>query len=105
MIIKIIEQLLTAAAESAQKTGKLPLFALPELAIEWPQNLEHGDYASSLPLKMARAAGLDPYKIAEILREEIGETEEIESVSVAPPGCLNFKMNSAWMRSQIHEIL
>ena len=105
MIIKIIEQLLTAAAESAQKTGKLPLFALPELAIEWPQNLEHGDYASSLPLKMARAAGLDPYKIAEILREEIGETEEIESVSVAPPGFLNFKMNSSWMRSQIQEIL
>ena len=105
MIIKIIEQLLRAAAESAQKNGKLPLFVLPELAIEWPQNLEHGDYASSLPLKMARSAGLDPYKIAEILREEIGETQEIESVSVAPPGFLNFKMDPSWMRSQIHDIL
>ena len=105
MIIKIIEELLIAAAESAQKTGKLPRFTLPELAIEWPQNLEHGDYASSLPLKMARSAGLDPYQIAEILREEINTTEEIESVSVAPPGFLNFKMDSSWMRSQVQEIL
>tara|TARA_Y100000590_G_scaffold272329_1_gene305755 strand:- start:13276 stop:14931 length:1656 start_codon:yes stop_codon:yes gene_type:complete len=105
MIIKIIEELLIGAADSAQKTGKLPRFTLPELAIEWPQNLEHGDYASSLPLKMARAAGLDPYQIAEILREEIETAEEIESVSVAPPGFLNFKMDSSWMRSQIQEIL
>jgi len=36
---------MTEAATRAQKEGKLPAVALPEITIERPQNAEHGDYA------------------------------------------------------------
>ena len=47
-------ELLTQAAGEAQQQGKLPKVTLPDIAIEHPQNPEHGDYASSFPLKLAR---------------------------------------------------
>ncbi|MDO8603883.1 MAG: hypothetical protein Q7K40_00490, partial [bacterium] len=49
--------MLIQAAASAQQAGKLPAVALPEVYLERPQKPEHGDYASSLPLKLARATG------------------------------------------------
>ena len=55
---KIIE-LLTQAVAEAQQQGKLPAVALPDINIEHPQNPEHGDYASSLPLKLARDSWAD----------------------------------------------
>jgi len=48
-----LTELLTQAASQAQQLGKLPSVALPEVAVERPQNPEHGDYASSFPLKLA----------------------------------------------------
>jgi arginyl-tRNA synthetase len=54
-------ELLTRAANAAQRSGKLPMVTLPEVSIERPQNPEHGDYASSLPLKLARSASMNPF--------------------------------------------
>ena len=39
----------TSAIE-AQKQSKLPLVLLPDVMIEYPLNLEHGDYATSFDL-------------------------------------------------------
>lgn len=105
MINNIVESLLKVAVAQAQKKGEIPLSELPDIALEWPQNVEHGDYASSLPLKMARSAAMNPIKIAEIIRDNIPLSKEIESVVVAPPGFLNFKMDSEWMKSQLPEII
>jgi arginyl-tRNA synthetase len=60
----IFKQKLSKALEEAvlkaQKQGLLAFTAFPEVTVEHPQNKEHGDYASNLPLKLARAAGLAP---------------------------------------------
>ena len=57
MLKQRLVELLAQAAHQAQESGKLPAVVLPEMNIEHPQNPEHGDYASSLPLKLARATG------------------------------------------------
>ena len=43
---------------------ELPPMVLPETVLERPQNSEHGDYASSYPLKLARVLRLNPLDIA-----------------------------------------
>ena len=101
---KLIE-LLTRAAVEAQQSGKLPSVPLPEVVIEHPQNPEHGDYASSLPLKLARATGISPLAIANDIVSLIASTPEIESVTVAPPGFINFTLKSDWLTSQVNSIL
>jgi arginyl-tRNA synthetase len=101
---KLIE-LMTQAAIAAQQAGKLPSVTLPEIIIEHPQNPEHGDYASSLPLKLARATGISPLTIASDIVSFISPTPEIEQVAVAPPGFINFILKSDWLTSQIDSIL
>ncbi|MFC2071257.1 arginine--tRNA ligase [Chloroflexota bacterium] len=98
-------ELLTQAAASAQQSGKLPAVTLPEAYLERPQNPEHGDYASSFPLKLARAAGANPMIIAKDLVELIAPTTEIESIVAAPPGFINFTLKNDWLTKQIDSIL
>ena len=106
MILKqTIIDLLTKAAGQAQQLGKLPSVALPEVIIEHPQNPEHGDYASSLPLKLARATGISPLTIANDIVSLIAATPEVERTVVAPPGFINFTLKSDWLTSQVNAIL
>jgi len=96
---------LTQAAASAQQSGKLPSVALPEVYIERPQNPEHGDYASSFPLKLARATGAKPMAIAEELVGFMAPGPEIDSIVAAPPGFINFKLKNNWLTNKIDSIL
>jgi arginyl-tRNA synthetase len=105
MIRRRIIELLTRAANEAQKSGKLPSVALPEITIEHPQNPEHGDYASSFPLKLARTIGVNPLTIAQDVAALITPTPEIESITVAPPGFINFTLNNDWLTGQVDAIL
>ncbi|MGD9115744.1 MAG: arginine--tRNA ligase [Dehalococcoidia bacterium] len=104
MIKQRIIELLKSAAAEAQKSGKLPSVALPEITAEHPQNPEHGDYASSFPLKLARTVGVKPLDIANDVAAFIKPTPEIESVAVAPPGFINFTLNNGWLTEQVDAI-
>jgi len=101
---RIIESIKQAATD-AQQSGKLPAIPLPDISIERPQKAEHGDYASSLPLKLARATGQNPLNIAKSIAALITRSDEIADVSVAPPGFINFKLSSGWLTKQVDNIL
>ena len=73
--------------------------------MERPQKPEHGDYSSSLPLKLARATGTRPMAIAEDLVGLMAPGPEIKSIVVAPPGFINFTIKDNWLTSQIDSIL
>ena len=101
---KLID-LLEQAAMEAQSLGKLPSVSLPDIVIEHPQKLEHGDYASSLPLKLSRVTGLNPLVIAGSILESIAPASEIARVAVASPGFINFTLKSDWLTQQVDYIL
>ncbi len=98
-------ELVTQAAGEAQRTGKLPAVTLPEVYLEHPQDAAHGDYASSFPLKLARAIKTNPMAIAKDLIGLMAPYPEIESIVAAPPGFINFTLKSNWLTSQIDSIL
>jgi len=98
-------EMLTQAAVEAQQSGKLPAVTLPEAYVERPQNPEHGDYASSFPLKLARATGTKPMTIAEDMVELMAPGPEIDSIVAAPPGFVNFILTNNWLTNQIDSIL
>jgi arginyl-tRNA synthetase len=96
---------LQQASVKAQQAGKLPQIPLPEISVEHPQKAEHGDYASSLALRLARAIGMEPIKIAKTIAEFIHTGDDIQSVSVAPPGFINFTVSDNWLAQQVDGIL
>ncbi|MBA7618809.1 Arginine--tRNA ligase [subsurface metagenome] len=105
MLKQRLIELLTQAASQAQQLGKLPSIALPEVTIERPQNPEHGDYASSFPLKLARAVGVSPLTIANDIVGLMVPSPEIDTIAVAPPGFINFTLKSDWLTGQVDSIL
>lgn len=105
MLKQTLVELLTQAASEAQQSGKLPSVSLPEVTIERPQNPEHGDYASSFPLKLARTIGINPLTIANDIVTLIVPTSEIDNITVAPPGFINFTLKSDWLTQQVDSIL
>ena len=105
MLRKKITELLTNAILDAQKAGKLPTLTLPEIVIERPQKPEHGDYACSISLKLARAAGTKPLTIANEIAGFIAPSPEIAKVNVAAPGFINFTIDDKWLMQQVDTIL
>ena len=100
-----LADLLEKAAKDAQAKEIFPQIALPEIIIERPQNPEFGDYACSLPLKMASTARMSPMKIAQSLVDLLPQREEIERVAVAQPGFINFYLRDNWLKKQVEQIL
>jgi arginyl-tRNA synthetase len=106
MVIKHkLAKALEQAVTQAQQEGELAVTTLPGVIVERPQNPEHGDYASSLPLKLARAADIDPLAIAEKIIEFLPPLPEVSRIFVAAPGFINFKLSSDWLTKQVGVIL
>jgi arginyl-tRNA synthetase len=105
MLKDTIADLITQAVSRAQEEGNLPAITLPEIVIERPQQPEHGDYASSISLKLARAVGTSPLNIANEIAGFITAAPEIENVAVAPPGFINFTLKNDWLMRQVDAIL
>ncbi len=105
MIRHRIAELLEKAAVKAQEKGLLPSVELPEMTVERPQNPQHGDYAGTAALKLARAARMNPLTIAENLASLLEPIEEIERITVVPPGFINFSLKDDWLKRQVETIL
>lgn len=108
MIKHQIEAAIASAVQRAQQLGELPALAVPDVPVERPQRPEHGDYASNLPLRLARAAQMNPMKLAGIIAGHLdaGELREaLQSVEPAPPGFINFRLSSRWLAGQVDAIL
>jgi arginyl-tRNA synthetase len=105
MLRQKLARCLQQAVLEAQQQGALASATLPEVLIEHPQNPEHGDFASGLPLKLARSMRMSPMAIAERVSEHILPPPEIDKVLVASPGFINFTLREDWLSTQVESIL
>ena len=92
------------ALESSISKGLLPAVALDDIPVERPQSPEHGHFASSLPLKLARDMRMNPVKIAEALASCITGDVAIGKVWVQSPGFINFSLEESWIVKQVDVI-
>ncbi|MEN9698693.1 MAG: hypothetical protein RL448_648 [Actinomycetota bacterium] len=100
----LVEQIKSAIAE-AINNGELIGEVPNEVPLERPKNRDHGDFASSIALQLAKAAGAPPRKIAEVLAEKLTALPEIARVEIAGPGFINFTLNRAAQAELINRIL
>jgi len=101
---KYLAEKLEQAVEQAKKKGLSVNISMPEITIERPAKPEYGDYASSLPLKLARVSGLSPMDVAEHIRKSLPKMDEVEKVEVAKPGFINFTLSRSWLAGQVSAI-
>ena len=105
LVRDLISDRLRAAVADAQREGALPAFDVPaSVLVERPQKPEHGDFASSLPLRVTKAVGRPPLEIAQAIAGAITPDGPIGEVFVAPPGFVNFRLSGDWLRAQVDVI-
>jgi len=105
MIRDDLAGMIESAAQAAMEAGELPQVMLPELVIERPAKREHGDYATNLPMRLARAARANPIDIAKAIAARIPLEGGISAAEVAPPGFINFRLSEPWLARQVSAIV
>ena len=76
------------------------------LTVEVPRDTKLGDYATGAAMKLARTLHKSPMDIAQPLAEKLQELlPEAESVTVAKPGFINFKLKSGALAALIKQVL
>ena len=105
LVRDIIAQRLALAVEAAQRQGTIPDTEVSSVALERPQNTEHGDFASSLPLRLAKDAHMSPLAIAQAIAPQVATDEPLERVWAAPPGFVNFALSTSWLQRQVDDVL
>ena len=65
------------------------------VALERPKNRDHGDWATSIALKLSKRIGVNPRDFAEELSSALAEIDGIKSIDIAGPGFLNITLDAA----------
>lgn len=100
-----LEAAILAAIARAFERGDL-LGTIPvAISLERPKNRDHGDYATSIALQLAKAAGKSPREVAELLRSDIAELPEVSAVNIAGPGFINITLNRSSQAELVRTIL
>ena len=104
LLIEQIRRLVSEAVEAARSDGVLRLETTPDIQVEHPGNPEHGDFATNLPLRLARATRINPLELAQALVARIPESGPVASVEAAPPGFINFRLKGSWLQQQVEVV-
>ncbi len=100
-----LRRYLEEAARRAVARGALSATAIPPVEVEVPRGRRLADYASGLPLALAKPAGRPPREVAQILVDALEiPSEEVARVEVAGPGFINFFLAPPWLHALVRRI-
>ena len=107
VIVAGIRRVLSQAISTGQLSQEV---SIPEtISLDRPKNRDHGDFATSIALALAKPAAIAPRVVAEILKSGLEKDEEISSlldaIDIAGPGFINFTVGRASQGAVISEIL
>ncbi|MEY2628946.1 MAG: hypothetical protein RL066_762, partial [Actinomycetota bacterium] len=103
--IEILESAIKAAIGRAIEAGSLAGQTPESIKLERPKDRDHGDYASSIALQLAKPAGKNPREVAEIIAAQLHGVEGISKVDIAGPGFINITLDRASQAALVETIL
>ena len=75
-----------------------------EVELERPKDPAHGDFATNVAMRSAKAIGRSPRELAAELAERIALLDEIDSAEVAGPGFINLRVGDAFFLDALAEM-
>jgi arginyl-tRNA synthetase len=105
-LAKALSLALSRSLEAGELDGVTAEMVAPEkIPLERPKNRDHGDFATSIALALAKAAGKKPREIAELIAAQLSADPMLARVEIAGPGFINLTLNSASQGAIIETIL
>ncbi|HOO11543.1 MAG TPA: arginine--tRNA ligase, partial [Bacillota bacterium] len=108
MVQKIAEQIREIVGESVKgciDKGLLSIENIPEIQVEIPREREHGDFSTNIAMVLAKQAKKSPVAVArDIVENADYEGTYVDSMEIAGPGFINFRLNNLWLYKTVEII-
>ena len=78
----------------------------PDVELEHPAELEHGDFATNAAMKYGKQLERNPQEFAQVLVEKLSENKPkgVKKIEVAGPGFINFHLSRDFLAKSIKDI-
>ena len=101
-IYRRVEEIVRNTLNACVERGDLTVETLPdEVPVEKPKDPSHGDFATSICLRLAKPARRNPREIARAFLTHLADPDTIlESAEMAGPGFINFRVRrDVWLEA------
>ncbi|HEV8656429.1 MAG TPA: arginine--tRNA ligase [Candidatus Limnocylindria bacterium] len=93
-----------ALGRAARERGWVGTESEP-IDVEVPANPEHGDYATSIAMRLAKIVRKPPREIATAIKDALELRAPLASAEVAGNGFVNVRLDETWLRAQVDAII
>ena len=105
-----VAQAILSALIAAKDAGVINCQLPEQIILDRPKNRDHGDYATSVALTLAKVANQQPRVIAEAIVKTLTDNKLLDDagiakVEIAGPGFINITLGSASQGSVVIEVL
>jgi arginyl-tRNA synthetase len=100
-ITRLIQQALAALVAQ----GKLPDTIEPAIKLDRTRDKSHGDLASNIAMTLAKAAGMNPRQLAQLICEALPAADFLQKTEIAGPGFINFFLSQSSSQAVVQRIL
>ncbi|MFM7889230.1 MAG: arginine--tRNA ligase [Actinomycetota bacterium] len=101
-VLKVVLDALASGALVGDVARSLTADRVP---LERPKNREHGDYATSIALTLAKSEGKAPRDIALVIKSGLEKASGVASVEIAGPGFINITLDKSSQGAIVNRIL
>ena len=106
----LVQSAIADALKRVIAAGEINAQLPSEINLDRPKNRDHGDYATSVALALAKSSGLAPHAVAQLIVNSLTDNDllskaGISKVEIAGPGFINITLNNASQAAVVIEIL
>ena len=76
-----------------------------KISIEKPKNKDHGDLSTNVALLLTKKIKKNPLEICDELKNELIKSDLFESIEIAKPGFINFKLAISSLTESLNKII
>ena len=101
----IVADLLTHALGAIPELAEVAASTDVRATVERTRDPSHGDFASNIAMRLAKAARSNPRDLAARIVERLPESSEVDKAEIAGPGFINFRLSPTAFYSEIRSVL
>ena len=76
-----------------------------KISIEIPKDKSHGDFATNAAMVISKPLNKNPREVAEALRLKLLESQVFETIEIAGPGFINFRVKNVFLTNYLAQML
>ncbi len=100
-----IAQLVAQGIDAIPDYASAPELTSISTTVERTRDARHGDFTTNIAMRLAKSVGDNPRSIAQKIIDKLPDSDLVESVEIAGPGFINFRLADGAFHRELETIL